>query len=248
MHAISLHLTACNLPASHRGMLRSFRLEDASCFMERDVRLVHGLIDVMWSSSAAASDGKARFEAFVRHELAEHVEAALGARTRLPYVAVLLAFLPLLAICMMLGLVCDPRMFVLWGFEADATWDEAGVWSWLFRWGAYAVLLWAAANPTATCCVQAAHAWGVDRGHGALTCVAFGTLVYSATLWPLVGLIIACVMYRPQETAMWQLLGGSALLGLLTIACWRPPHWLMRVLGQGAAAPAEGRGAQQDLL
>ena len=58
--------------------LQDFKLSACSCVEASDVGLVHGLIDVMWSSSRQADDGKARFEEFVRTGLYPQLQEALG--------------------------------------------------------------------------------------------------------------------------------------------------------------------------
>ena len=204
--------------------LRNFRLAETQCVEPRDVDFVFGLIDVMWRSSPTADDGRARFEHFVRHELAPQMEPALGARTRLSYPVALVAFFPLFSICPMLGLVCDAHMLEVWGYSLDR------LWPWSVRWVVYGIELWCFANPVTTTCVQLAIARAVDAGRGTAACVAAGSVVYLAVLWPLIGVIVRTVMYQPAETGLVSALGGGALLLALALLSWHPPEWLERVL------------------
>ncbi len=218
--------------------LRSFRVADAACHDPADVAFLHGLIELMWSSSADDADGLGQFERFVRHELAHQLEAALGARTRLPYGIALVSFLPLLSICVALALVCDANMLRLWGF-APVT-PHSGFGPWALRWLTYGVELWGFANPIATVLTQVALARGVDAGWGAGACIAAGTLVYAVVLYPLIALIVATVMYRPGEQGALPELGVElvcfALMAAATAACWNPPRCLRWLVDGGASS------------
>ena len=230
--------------------LRGFRLAHAQCYDPRDRVFVHGLIELMWGAALGGGqpqgdgrpqgdgaavaprggqrdhdsqrdDGKQRFEHFVRVDLPLQLEAALGARTRLPYHVALITFLPLLSVCLMLSLVCDGHMVEQWGYEAHARTLSS---SWTLRWILYGFELWCFANPVATVCVQLALSRLVDAGRGALVCVAAGSIVYCVTLWPLISVIVGTLMYQPEERSVAPALVGGTMLAMLTAACWRQSH------------------------
>ena len=217
--------------AQHTQMLaqlRDFRVADALCGNPRDVEFVHGLIEVMWSSSREANDGRERFEHFIRFELASKLEANFGPRTRLPYLASLISNLPVIAVCPMLALVCDAHMLELWGYmRPDGTPDLR---SWAQRWSLYGLELWCFVNPVAVVATQEALAWCIDARRGAAACIVIGSLAYWMAMMPLIFLIVASVMYQPLQIGASHTLGGALLLGLLTLACF-PPERLRRLLG-----------------
>ena len=216
--------------------LRGFRIADASCANPQDVTYVHGLIDVMWSTTPQANDGKERFEHFVRVELASQLESAFGARTRLPYTSSLIAFLPVFGVCGMLALVCDAHMLEMWGYVgADGA---PALRSWGLRWLWYSVELWFFANPISTVFAQVALAWCVDAGRGAASCILVGTLAYWGSLMPLIALIVKSVMYEPVQGSAAEAT-GAALLLVLTLVCYPPKSLrsLLRLDGEDGQVP-----------
>ena len=235
--------------SDHTRMLRQlkkFRLADAECVLASDIAFVHGLIDVTWSSSREAADGKQRFEHFVRAELPQRLKAVegggVGSRSRLPYYQVVIMFLPLFSICLMLGLVCDPLMFELWGYASSGS---PALVSWDLRWILYGLELWLLANPIATIPVQRVIARLIDAGWGSFVCVSIGFLVYVLTLVPMIGIIVACVVYRPAdqmiESVGLELQGG--VLALLTIWC----YWIRAPAASPARPTDSGYGAPRSL-
>jgi hypothetical protein len=224
-------------------MLREFRLAACSCVQPRDVSFVYGLIDVTWSSSSDADDGKHNFERFVREDLAPSLGDAIGSRTRLSYPVVLIAFLPLLSVCPLLDLVCDAHMLDLWGYSSTFSPTPAtpisaskqSLGSWMLRWLVYGIELWAMVNPITTCAVQVVIAKALDAGRGATACIALGTLTYVAVMFPFLLLIVRTVMYQPDEQSPLLPIGAGLLMTWTTVACWRPPSWLQQLVGANGA-------------
>ena len=202
----------------HTAMLKqfsNFRIADAQCMDQRDVEFVHGLIDMMWASNPGASDGKDNFEHFMRHELAEQLEANLGARTRLPYSVVVYTFFLLFAVCPTLAFACDSHMLEVWGFAYP---DDMATWA--VRWTLYGLVLWLFINPITTCAVQAVLARCIDAEWGPLSTVAAGTFLYALVLDGSVAYFIATTMIDPEHTNVLAMSSGITALALLTAACW----------------------------
>ena len=166
----------------------------------------------------------------------------MGSRSRLPYYQVVIMFLPLFSICLMLGLVCDPLMFELWGYASSGS---PALVSWDLRWILYGLELWLLANPIATIPVQRVIARLIDAGWGSFVCVPIGFLVYVMTLVPMIAIIVACVVYRPAdqmiESVGLELQGG--VFALLTIWC----YWIRAPAASPARPTDSGYGAPRSL-
>ena len=151
------------------NQLRTFRLADAGASSADDVATVHRLIELTWASEPGATDGRARFEAFVRGRLATLVVGWHGDATQLPYAVILVSYFPILALGLMIAQVCDPGMLAMWGYRVP---DDLSAWG--LRWVLFSVELWGGANPIAAVCAQRAIVRCVQRdrylvrgpGHG----------------------------------------------------------------------------------
>ena len=157
------------------NQLRTFRLAEAGANSADDVATVHRLIDLTWASEPGATDGRARFEAFVRGRLATLVVGWHGESTQLPYVVLLVSYLPLLSLGLLIGQACDPGMLAMWGYRVP---DDLPAWG--LRWVLFSVELWGGVIPIANVCAQRAIVRCVQRGWRPAACVAAGTLAYLA--------------------------------------------------------------------
>ncbi len=239
--------------------LRGFRLTDASCADPRDAELVHGLIEVMWSSSSEAGDGEQRFEEFVRRELAPQIEAKWGARWRLTYRAQLEGWLPVFALCVAVGLMCDARMIMLWGFtenfddlhsQTDAG-GGLGLRKWFWHWVLLGLEMWAFVNPLSMTLAQYVLARLVDAGCGALVCIAMGSIIYTAGFFVLTMAISKATLYRVVSHPEYAPVFVLVACVLLVVLVWRPPARLARdaqrrYLGPGRAQTRSCRPEPED--
>ena len=159
------------------NQLRTFRLADAGANSADDVTTVHRLIDLTWASEPGATDGRARFETFVRGRLATLVVGWHGESTQLPYVVLLVSYLPLLSLGLLIAQACDPGMLAMWGYRVP---DDLPAWG--LRWVLFSVELWGGVIRIAAVCAQRAIVRCVQRGWRPAACVAAGTLAYMAAL------------------------------------------------------------------
>ena len=127
------------------------RLADAGANSADDGTTVHRLIDLTWAAEPGATDGRARFEAFVRGRLATLVVGWHGDATQLPYAVILVSYFPILARGLMIAQVCDHGMLAMWGYRVP---DDLSAWG--LRWVLFSVELWGGANPIAAVCAQRA--------------------------------------------------------------------------------------------
>ena len=195
--------------------LRTFRLADAGANSADDVATVHRLIELTWASEPGATDGGARFEAFVRGRLATLVVSWHGEATQLPYEKLLVSYFPILALGLMIAQVCDPGMLAMWGYRVP---DDLPAWG--LRWVLFSVELWGGVIPIANVCAQRAIVRCVQRGWRPATCIATGTLAYDGALVALVAVAAITTFEHPHAGPLLPL-AGFATLGLLVLATWR---------------------------
>ena len=197
------------------NQLRTFRLADAGANSADDVATVHRLIELTWASEPGATDGGARFEAFVRGRLATLVVSWHGEATQLPYEKLLVSYFPILALGLMIAQVCDPGMLAMWGYRVP---DDLPAWG--LRWVLFSVELWGGVIPIANVCAQRAIVRCVQRGWRPAACVAAGTVAYDGALVALVAVAAITTFEHPHAGPLLPL-AGFATLGLLVLATWR---------------------------
>ena len=209
--------------------LRSFQVEKAMCAEPSDKVFILSVIDVMWSSSHESHDGKENFEHYIRTKLPEQLEDVIGMRACIPYYVTMVAYLPMISVHFMFGMLCDQHMVKAWGYSSAYSDPQDRFAAFFSGWLLYCVMNFCFCNPSANVLAQVVCARAMDARWRPCACAALTIVTYAIVLCTLIDLIVVFVMLDPTGADVrTRRFGLFAVLGAITYTCWHLPKRMVQ--------------------